>query len=70
MAKKKSSMQKEVEKSEQDKNSKVPKGQQIPLLDVGPKKSKEIVQVARAYNAKVKARLEIQNGKGGEVELQ
>jgi len=53
-----------VEKSE------VPVGQQIPLLDVGPKKSKEIVKAARAYSAKVKARLEIQKGSNGEEALQ
>ena len=64
MEKKKSSMQKEVEKSE------VPVGAQMPLIDVSPEHSEEIVKVARAYYAKVKARKEIQEGRGGEYELQ
>lgn len=64
---KESAMQKQVKK---DEKGKMPVGKTPPLLDVGPKKSKEIVKVARAYNAKVKERLAIQNGKNGEVELQ
>jgi len=64
MAKKNSSMQKKVEKSE------VPVGAQMPLIDIGPEKSKEIVRIGRAYNAKVKERLAIQNGRNGEFELQ
>ena len=64
MSKKKSSMQNEVEKSE------VPVGAQMPLIDVLPEHSMEIVKVARAYNAKVKARLDIQKGRDGEDDLQ
>jgi hypothetical protein len=67
---KKSSMQKEVEKTEQATASGVPVGEQMPLIDVAPEHSKEIVRVARAYNAKVKARLLIQKGRDGEEELQ
>jgi len=71
MAKKNSVMQREVERSElEPDNSDVPKGEQMDLINVSPEHSKEIVKLARAYNAKVKARLEIQNGIGGEVELQ
>lgn len=51
---KKTSMQNEVEKSE---GKKVPKGQQMPLIDVGPENSKEIAQVARNYRALVDIRL-------------
>ena len=44
MAKKKSKMQKEVEKSEQ-----ATKGQQMDLIDVSPKNSKEIIRQAQIY---------------------
>jgi len=64
MARKKTAMQNEVEKSE------VPVGEQMPLMDVSPVHSKEIVKIARAYNAKVKERKGIQEGKGGEYDLQ
>jgi len=51
---KKNSIQNEVEKSE---GTKVPKGQQMPLIDVGPEHSKAIAQVARNYRALVSIRL-------------
>ena len=71
MAKKKTSMQKQVAKDElKPDNSKVAKGKQMALMNVDPKHSKEIERVGRAYRAKVDARLALQKGKGGEDELQ
>lgn len=46
------------------------KGEQLELLDVQPKHKKEMVRVGRRYSALVKQRLLLQNGRGGEVELQ
>jgi len=51
---KKSSMQKEVEKTE---GPKIEIGEQIPLIDVGPKNSKEIAQCARRYKEAQSRRL-------------
>lgn len=65
------SMQNKVEKSESvPDNSGVPKGEQMALLNTLPEHSKEILRLARAYLAKIKARMEIQNGENGELSLQ
>lgn len=71
MTKKKTPMQEQVKKDElQPDNTDVPKGDQMALMNVSPKKSKEIVRVAKAYHAKVRERLEIQKGRNGEDALQ
>jgi len=47
----KTTMQKEVEKSEQGTSSDAMEGQQMDLMDVGPKNAKEITIHARLYRA-------------------
>lgn len=69
MAKKKTTMEKQVEKDEK-KTSNVPVGETMPLMDVSPKHSKEIVRIAKAYNMKVRERKIIQEGPKGEYALQ
>ena len=67
---KKDLMQKQVEKDEGATATQVPVGETMPLIDVSPEHSKEIVRVARAYYAKMQTRLAIQKGRDGEDALQ
>ena len=66
----KDSMQNQVEKDEAATATEVPVGETMPLIDVSPEHSREIVRVARAYHAKIQARLAIQKGRNGEDALQ
>lgn len=71
MARKNSAMQDQVEKDElQPDNSDVSKGDQMDLMDHQPKQSKELERIGRLYDKKVKARMALQSGEGGEFELQ
>ena len=50
------SMQKQIEKDEKGKGT---KGEQMDLIDVGPKHSKEIIACARIYKAIVTKRIKL-----------